>query len=88
MTAKQRQPEWTPPKRMTDAEKEMNDAADEADKKRRAYQKVLAEELAQSGLSQGRFAAHTPYTEQTIRNIAREYGVPPKRRPTVKSIND
>jgi len=78
---------WTPPQRMKDAEEAMRKAAEEADLLRHAYRKILAEELAASGLSQGKFAEHTPYTEQTVKGIATEYGVKPKRKPTVKSIN-
>ncbi|MBA0053475.1 hypothetical protein E0L36_22125 [Streptomyces sp. AJS327] len=78
--------EWEPPQRMLDAEKAMNDAAKEAERLRHEYRKVLAEELEASGLSMYRFQEHTPYTEQTINGIAKEYGVKPKRKPTVRSI--
>ncbi|WP_019548590.1 hypothetical protein [Streptomyces sulphureus] len=90
MTAhpKDPKPAYEPSDDLKQAEQEMNDAWDAYERKRHAYRKVIAEELRASGLSQGKMAAHLPYTEETVRDIAREYGVAPKRKPTVKSIKD
>ncbi|NGO67863.1 hypothetical protein [Streptomyces boncukensis] len=78
---------YEPSQRMKDAEAAMQEAAEEAERLRHEYRRVLAEELAASGLSQRKFSEFTPYTEQTVKGIATEYGVKPKRKPTVKSIN-
>lgn len=36
----------------------------------------------------GRLMKHVPWSEETLRGIAREYKVPRKRPPTVRSIKD
>ncbi|MEC3995197.1 hypothetical protein VSR01_17310 [Actinacidiphila sp. DG2A-62] len=63
-------------------------AEEELGKKRTAARKAVADELRTSGVSQAKVAAHTPWTEATVRTIAREYKVPPLRKPTVRSIRD
>lgn len=79
---------YEPSAELVNAEKAMNDAWEAYEEKRHAYRKTIADELKASGLSQGQMAQHVPYTEQTVRTIAIEYGVPPKRKPTVRSIKD
>ncbi|MEV6565902.1 hypothetical protein [Streptomyces kronopolitis] len=90
MTAhpKDPKPAYEPSDALTEAEKEMNDAWEAYEEKRHAYRKAIAAELKASGLSHAKLAVHLPYTEETVRGIAREYGVAPKRKPTVKSIKD
>ncbi|MET8435120.1 hypothetical protein ABZV61_20450 [Streptomyces sp900116325] len=41
-----------------------------------------------SGLSHAKIAALTLWTEETVRGIAKEHGVAPKRKPIVRSIKD
>ncbi|MFE4796198.1 hypothetical protein ACFRFL_14040 [Streptomyces sp. NPDC056708] len=79
---------YEPSQALLDAEKEMDDALDEYEKKRTAYRKAIADELKTSGLSNAKLAPSTPYTEETVRGIAKEYGIEPKRKPTVRSIAD
>lgn len=55
---------------------------------RQATRKLAADELRASGLSRAKFAKHTPWSDQTIRLIAIEYGVPGLRQSTVRSIKD
>ncbi|MFD7943379.1 hypothetical protein [Streptomyces sp. NPDC059744] len=58
------------------------------EEKRQTARKAVADELRTSSLSHATIAALTPWTEETVRGIAREHGVTPKRKPTVRSIKD
>lgn len=79
-------PAYEPSPALNAALDDMKKAEEAYEQKRHAYRKAIADELATSGLSHAKMAAHTPYTEETVRNIAREYGIKPKRKPTVRSI--
>lgn len=79
---------YEPSDNLKQAEKAMDDALEAYEAARHAYRKAIADELRTTGLSQGKMAQHTPYTEPTVRDIAREYGVPPKRKPTVRPLKD
>lgn len=48
---------------------------------------AIAQELKTQDISSKTLAPHTPWSEETLRGIAREYEVPLKRAATVKSIN-
>jgi hypothetical protein len=63
-------------------------AEEDLKEKWQAARKAVADELRTSGVSQAKVAAHTPWTEPTVRTIAREFNVPPLRKPTVRSIRD
>jgi len=47
---------------------------------------LIAEDLKNTGVTAEEMAAHVPWTRETVRGIAREYAVPHKRKPTVRSI--
>lgn len=47
---------------------------------------AVAEDLKTYDVTNDVIAAHLPWSGETVRGIAREYGVPRKRKPTVKSI--
>ncbi|MEV0779214.1 hypothetical protein [Streptomyces sp. NPDC050428] len=53
---------------------------------RLALRGAIAQELKTQDISSKVLAPHTPWSEETLRSIAREYGVPLKRAATVKSI--
>lgn len=56
---------------------------------RTAVRSAIAEDLKDSknkDVTAEAAAAKLPWSDETIRGIAREYGVPRKRKPTVKSI--
>ncbi|MGA5497753.1 hypothetical protein ACPCSP_25655 [Streptomyces cinereoruber] len=53
-----------------------------------AARATVAEELRTSQVSRAKIVPHTPWTEGTITNIAKEYDVPGLRAPTVRSIKD
>ncbi|WP_433856702.1 hypothetical protein [Streptomyces kronopolitis] len=81
-------PAYEPSQTLTDAQTEMDEAWKAYEEKRHAYRKAIADELRASGLSHAKLAEHVPYTEETVRHIAREYKVPPKRKPTVRPLKD
>ncbi|MFI9026348.1 hypothetical protein [Streptomyces sp. NPDC053560] len=83
---KKASPPYEPSAKLLAAQKAMDDAWTEYEAKRHAYRKAIADELRASGLSQGKMAEHTPYTEPTVRSIAIEYNVTPKRQ--VRSKKD
>jgi hypothetical protein len=47
---------------------------------------AVAEELKTYDVTSDKLADCLPWTGETVRGIAREYGVPHKRKPTVRSI--
>lgn len=62
--------------------------ADEAfNAARERFRKAIADELlAHEEATSKNLARHVPWSDETIRGIAREYEVPLKRAPTVQSI--
>ncbi|MBB4893514.1 hypothetical protein FHS39_002545 [Streptomyces olivoverticillatus] len=58
-------------------------AADVAREKLRA---AVAQDLKTYDVTADAIATHLPWSGETVRGIAREYDVPRKRKPTVKSI--
>ncbi|QKW06976.1 hypothetical protein HUT18_11770 [Streptomyces sp. NA04227] len=81
-------PSHEPSQDLTDAQAAMDEAWKVYEEKRHAYRKAIADELRASGISHAKMAALTSYTEETVRHIAREYKVPPKRKPTVRPLKD
>ena len=63
-------------------------ADEDLEGKRHAARKAVADELRASGVSRAKVAAYTPWTEPTVGAIAREFGVPALRKPTVRSVKD
>ncbi|GGX49188.1 hypothetical protein [Streptomyces noursei] len=47
---------------------------------------AVAEDLKTYDVTNDVIASHLPWSSETVRGIAREYEVPRKRKPTVKSI--
>lgn len=47
---------------------------------------IAADMRANPEVSTDEMAEHVPYSNETVRGIAREYDVPRKRKPTVRSI--
>jgi hypothetical protein len=84
-------------KRIADLTKAVQEAKCARDAARKALRLAIANELkdpTRVRLKDGTFTTPTnkqvadvlPWSEETVRGIAREYGVTPKRKPTVKSI--
>lgn len=80
-------PPYEPSAALVDAITALDKAKQERDKKRTAARKAVADELRTARVSQAKVAAHTPWTEPVVKAIAKEYDVPPLRKPTVRSIN-
>ncbi|MFZ3595087.1 hypothetical protein [Streptomyces sp. BH104] len=81
-------PTYEPSQKLLDAQAAMDQAYEKYEEARHAYRKVIADEIRDNGLSHAKIAEHTPYTSETIRHIAREYQVAPKRKPTVRPLHD
>jgi hypothetical protein len=81
-------PPYEPGPEFTAALAAWEQAEKDLGERRAAARKAVADELRTSGVSQAKVAAHTPWTEATVRTIAQEYNVPPLRKPTVRSIRD
>ncbi|MDX2732889.1 hypothetical protein [Streptomyces sp. PA03-2a] len=88
MTTRKSAEPHEPSQNLTDALEGLAKAEELLEEKRQAARKAVADELRASGLSHAKIAALTPWTEETVRNIAKEHGVTPKRKPTVRSIKD
>ncbi|MFC8887223.1 hypothetical protein ACFT54_09920 [Streptomyces cinereoruber] len=56
---------------LAEAEQQETDA-------RHAARQAVADELRASEQSNARIAEHTPWTEETVRGIAKEFGIPPR----------
>jgi hypothetical protein len=80
MTAYRPSPELT---KALDAFTKAQEAADQA---REALRAAVAQELKAYEVSNDAVAEHLPWSGETVRGIAREYDVPRKRQPTVRSI--
>lgn len=57
-----------------------------AETARHALRAAVAEDLKTFDITNDVIAAHLPWSAETVRSIAREYDVPRKRKPTVRSI--
>lgn len=66
-----------------DAFEQAQQAAVGAREKLRA---AVAEDLRTCDITSDGIAEHLPWSGETVRGIAREYGIPHKRKPTVRSI--
>lgn len=79
---KQPLPPYKPSDKVRAAIKEWQDALAKEEKTRHAARAALAAELkADTDLPYAAVAAHdaVPWTEETLRGIGREYGVPPRQ---------
>ncbi|WP_405759488.1 hypothetical protein OG234_13395 [Streptomyces sp. NBC_01420] len=78
---------YAPSPALKDALRELTEAEELLQQRRLAVRAAVAEDLkANPDVTNAQMAEHVPYTSETIRVIAREYDVPRKRQPTVRSI--
>lgn len=78
--------DYTPSAQYNDALAEFHRTKEAHEQAKQALRASTAEELKLSGLPGKAFAPLSPWSEETIRGIVHEYGIPLKRNPTVKSI--
>jgi hypothetical protein len=79
--------EYTPSDRVTAAIKAVDDAKAALDERREELYAAVADDLkANPDVTNAAAAAQLPFTQETVRVIARKYDVPRKRKPTVKAI--
>ncbi|MFC8463400.1 hypothetical protein [Streptomyces sp. NPDC057250] len=80
--------EYTPSAELARALDALARAEQELEDRRKAVRKAVADDLkANPAVTNPQMAEHLPWTAETVRAIAREYDVPRKRQPTVRSIN-
>lgn len=63
-----------------------NAALQQVEECRTALRAAVAEDLKRTGATNDEMAELLPWSGEHVRGIAREYGVPPKRKATVRSI--
>jgi hypothetical protein len=79
--------EYTPSEDLSAALEAMSQAEELMKQRRQALRAAVAADLkANPDVTNDVMAQHVPFTAETVRQIAREYDVPRKRRPTVRSI--
>jgi hypothetical protein len=79
--------DYRPSPQLADALAAYTAAQEAAEDRRVALRAAVAAELiAYSDLTNELLAEHLPWSGETVRGIAREYEIPPKRKPTVRSI--
>ncbi|MGC0418365.1 hypothetical protein [Embleya sp. AB8] len=72
--------DYTPAPAMAEAIAAWERSVEEELRLRNAARKAVADELKASGVSHQAVAKFVPWTEATVAGIAKEYGVPPKRK--------
>jgi plasmid stability protein len=77
---------YAPSPELTEALTAFNKAQEAADQAREVLRAAVAAELKSYKVTNDALAAHLPWSGATVRGIAREYDVPRKRQPTVRSI--
>jgi len=80
---------YTPSSTLLTALEELEKAKDLVKERQRAVYDAIADDLrANPELTNAALVGHEkiPYTQETVRKIAREYDIPRKRQPTVRSI--
>jgi hypothetical protein len=79
--------DFTPDREFADALEDFTAAQDALNDARDHLRLMVAKALKEPPEPTNKqVAALLPWSEETVRGIAREYGVKPKRKPTVKSI--
>lgn len=77
---------YTPSTALTDALRALEEAEELLKTRRAELRAAVAADLkAHPEVTARAMAEHLPWTEETVRQIAREHDVPRKRRPTVRS---
>ncbi|MFD8545597.1 hypothetical protein [Streptomyces sp. NPDC059649] len=77
---------YTPSPQLTAALDDFTKAQEAADAARNKLRAAVAEDLKTYDVTTDAIASHLPWSGETVRGIAREYDVPRRRKPTVKSI--
>jgi hypothetical protein len=78
--------DYSPSQELRAAIARYEEAQTAADAARDALRTAAAEEMKQFDVTAKVLAGHLPWSDETLRGIAREHGVPLKRNPTVRSI--
>jgi hypothetical protein len=79
--------QYTPSDDVKAALQAVKDAEDALKLRRKELRAAVAADLkANPDVTNDVMAEHLPFTSETVRQIAREYDVPRKRNPTVRSI--
>lgn len=79
--------EYAPSDDLKTALRGLEEAEELLQERRQAVRAAVAADLrTHPDVSNAEMSEHVPYTQETIRLIAREYDVPRKRKPTVRSI--
>lgn len=78
--------DYTPSPQLTAALDDYVKAQEAAEAARLKLRAAVAADLTTYDITNDVAAEHLPWSSETVRGIAREYGVPPKRQPTVRSI--
>jgi hypothetical protein len=77
---------YTPSQQLADALAAFTAAEEALEKARQHLRAAVADDLKAYDVTNDAIAAHLPWSGETVRGIAREYDVPRKRKPTVRSI--
>lgn len=78
--------DYNPSQQLTDALTAFQDAQRAVDAARETLRAAVAQDLKTYDVTNEVIAEHLPWSAETVRGIAREYDVPRKRKPTVRSI--
>jgi hypothetical protein len=78
--------DYSPSPQLTDALDAYKRAQEAEEAARGALRAAVAEDLKAFDITNDVIAGHLPWSAETVRGIAREYDVPRKRKPTVRSI--
>lgn len=78
--------DYAPSPQLTAALDAYSQAQHLADQARDTLRAAVADDLKTYDVTTEAIAAHLPWSSETVRGIAREYEVPRRRKPTVKSI--
>lgn len=77
---------YTPSEQLAAALDDFTKATEAAEQARLQLRVAVAQELKTYEVSNDAVAEHLPWSGETVRGIAREFEVPRKRQPTVRSI--
>lgn len=78
--------DYSPSPQLTAALDTYDQAQQHAEAARQALRAAVADDLKTYDVTTDAIAEHLPWSGETVRGIAREYEVPRRRKPTVKSI--
>lgn len=77
---------YSPSPQLTEALDYFTKTQEAADQAREALRVAVADDLKAYDVTADVIATHLPWSGETVRGIAREFDVPRKRKPTVRSI--